>query len=52
MMPTPMEQLMRHLMVEHRLDVGRLPNPTMSELAEMHDRQPHHIHRDEPWSPR
>lgn len=49
-MPTPMQELMRHLMVEHRLDVGKLPNPTLAELVSIHDRQAHHVHMAEPWS--
>lgn len=36
-----------HLMVEHRLNVGELPWPTLDELIELHRRQPHHVHADE-----
>lgn len=45
---TELRELMSHLMVEHRLDVGKLPHPTVEELQDIHRRQPHHTHDDMP----
>jgi hypothetical protein len=37
-------ELISHLMVEHRLDIGRLPNPLLGELESIHGGLPHHSH--------
>jgi hypothetical protein len=39
------KKLTEHLMVEHGLDIGKLPPPvTADELEQLHDGQKHHTH--------